>query len=362
MPDPPAAEMPAREQLALGSVPMRHSLRQGQKTISWFHGPLAPAKNPQAAAPATVRVADEMLRYNPATGMFDVSYAAAWEIGRLAALQNAKFSVELHHWKQEQGKLRQKQFAKVKSAHPLANPNTPAPLLPMPGQIRAWLAGLSLLEGVPFSYLVPDERMLPPESIRIFWLDWLWIECLLDGACSIGRHTSADMKRDTEDKTNGHFTNPHPVVTGVILRSEVVAGWPGLQVDGYKERDSNNPPLQPLRTERLSPNVLACFFDGEIKEVRIHQKVETLHFGFDREAGGIVKKLRNSDGVDSEDKKVNLEGGDAWKDVGKRILNIDNLARAIEIKTGMKNFTSAEFAVQMIEKVEGVTFSISTAG
>ena len=80
---------------------MRHSLRQGETTVSWFHGPLAPAKNPEAATPMTVRVADEMLRYSPATGMFDVSYAAAWEIGRLVALQNKKFSVELQHWKQE---------------------------------------------------------------------------------------------------------------------------------------------------------------------------------------------------------------------------------------------------------------------
>jgi hypothetical protein len=367
LPDLPAAPIPAREQLALGSVPMRHSLRQGETTVSWFHGPLAPAapaKNLEAAAPTTVRVADEMLRYSPTTGMFDVSYASAWEIGRLLALQDKKFSVELQHWKQEHAKLRPHGLADSKSAHPLANPNAPPSLLPPPEQIRVWLAGLSLLEGVPFSYLGPDERMLPPESIRIFWLDSLWIECLLDGACSIGRHTDADVKRDTEHKTKGHLTNPHPVVTGVILRSAVVSGWPGLQVDGYNELDSKKPPVKPLRTERLSPNVLACFFDREIKEVRIHQKVEALHFGFDKESNGLVKKLRNNDGTDSEHKKVELEGVDAlknaWKDAGKRILHIDNLAGEIKHKTDMKkNITSAEFALQMIEKVEGVTFSIT---
>ena len=174
------------------------------------------------------------------------------------------------------------------------------------------------------------------------------------------------MKHDTEHKTDGHFTNPHPVVTGVILRSEVVSGWPGLQIDGYHERDSKNPPVKLLRTARLSPNVLACFFDGEIKEVRIHQKVETLHFGFDKELNRLLKKLRNDDGSDSDDKKVYLEGSnalkDAWKDAGKRILNIDNLASAIKQKTAMKNFTSAEFALQMIEKVKGVTFSITQPG
>ena len=33
---------------------------------------------------------------------------------------------------------------------------------------------------------------------------------------------------------------------------------------------------------------------------------------------------------------------------------------AIKGKPDMKNFTSAEFALQMIEKVEGATFSITT--
>jgi hypothetical protein len=58
--------------------------------------------------------------------------------------------------------------------------------------------------------------------------------------------------------------------------------------------------------------------------------------------------------------KVDLEGSNAWRDAGKRILHIDNLAMAIKGKPDMKNFTSAEFALQMIEKVEGATFSITT--
>jgi hypothetical protein len=34
--------------------------------------------------------------------------------------------------------------------------------------LNNWLARLKLLYGVPFNYLVPDEGMLPPESIRFF--------------------------------------------------------------------------------------------------------------------------------------------------------------------------------------------------
>ena len=48
-----------------------------------------------------------------------------------------------------------------------------------------------LLYGVPFHYLVPDERMMPPESIRFFHVDPGWIATLIQGATSVGRAASA---------------------------------------------------------------------------------------------------------------------------------------------------------------------------
>jgi hypothetical protein len=38
-------------------------------------------------------------------------------------------------------------------------------------QIADWLGRLRRLHGVPFHVLVPDARMLPTESIRVFVLD-----------------------------------------------------------------------------------------------------------------------------------------------------------------------------------------------
>lgn len=38
--------------------------------------------------------------------------------------------------------------------------------------------------------MVADEAMLPPESIRFFYLDNSWLDALIDGAFGIGRNLS----------------------------------------------------------------------------------------------------------------------------------------------------------------------------
>ena len=49
----------------------------------------------------------------------------------------------------------------------------------VPGELRKFLARLRLLHGVPFSYLVPDANLLPPESIRFFYIDRAWTDALV---------------------------------------------------------------------------------------------------------------------------------------------------------------------------------------
>jgi hypothetical protein len=69
----------------------------------------------------------------------------------------------------------------------------------LPEDLSKWLGRLRLLKGVPFNYLVPDERMLPPESIRFFYLDMNWVDSLLDGAFSIGRNLTRSEKAPTHN-------------------------------------------------------------------------------------------------------------------------------------------------------------------
>jgi len=96
---PQVANPEAEKYLSMGYVPLPHFLRQGGKTFSWYHSPLITGNNPNNNITLPIRTADELIIYNPDNGMFDVSYSAAWELGRLLTLQSKNLSVSLYNWK-----------------------------------------------------------------------------------------------------------------------------------------------------------------------------------------------------------------------------------------------------------------------
>ena len=94
---PDVGDATADPYLQTGFYALPHKLRGGGQTVSWYHGPLSPQSNTETLTfPA--EGSDALLRYYEAMGMFDVSYAAAWELGRLLALQNTNFSIALYQW------------------------------------------------------------------------------------------------------------------------------------------------------------------------------------------------------------------------------------------------------------------------
>ncbi len=344
--------------LAAGSVLLPHTFRESGKSVSWYHGPLAPAPNTQTAS-LPIRSADELVRYNPTTGLFDISYAAAWELGRLLALQSKQFSTTLYLWKRtaiQQLRQAAQQAQAISLPLPVSSTNQDE----LFQSISTWFAGLSLLMGVPFNNLIPDERLLPRESIRFFWLDHLWIDCLLDGAFSIGRVTSSDYTYDQGlASANNPAHQPNAQVTGFLLRSDLVSGWPDLILNGY---DSAGNPLTILRTDYRAPDVLLCLFPGEVDRLMISQKPETLHFGLDEDnetPPGFLKILRDPQG-DEQPTTLTLAVSDLpWMTGSTRVLDIAALASKIASKTGITPFTSAPFAFQMIESATQVSFQKS---
>lgn len=82
----------------MGYVAVKHHTRQGADTVSWYRGPLLPFANPSYVQ-VPISSADALTRYDPQTGMFDVSLAAAWQLGQLLALADKSFSTALYNWK-----------------------------------------------------------------------------------------------------------------------------------------------------------------------------------------------------------------------------------------------------------------------
>ena len=180
-----------------------------------------------------------------------------------------------------------------------------------------WLAQLCLLYGVPFENLVPDARMMPPESIRFFYLDHNWINALLDGAMSVGQpsHYTGQIlayliKRakelakaevpairrkllnEADPSVPLHETDLDKIaidqpVGGMLIRSELIANWPGLEILAYADFSTEanvkavtgSNLLDLLRLERLAPDVLLCLYQGVPKLVELREPKEGLAFG-----------------------------------------------------------------------------------
>jgi hypothetical protein len=353
----------ANEYLRQGYLPLPHALRQGDRTVSWFHGPLSPG-DVQDAVTLPALTADELVRYETQTGMFDTSYAAAWTLGRMLTLQNQAVALALYQWKRSGG-IAQRQAEQRLAARRLSRMPFRAARseTPRPASVEAWFDDLCILRGVPFEYLVPDERMLPAESLRFFRVDRRWMKCLLDGAYSIGRVTEGDRRREMRRSGDSPVGEADRLITGFLLRSSVVSGWPDLLVDGFDVVVPGNdfqPPedrLFLLRMERLSSNVLICLFDGEVKTVDIHLKPEAMHFGVDAPTGDPLKfhkTMRNpATGEEIEGHPLDIP----WYYPARLVINIGQLALEMQAVRGRSTFTSAPFALQMIEGVQKVRFT-----
>jgi hypothetical protein len=84
-----------------GYVPIRYGMRQGEKTTAWYRGPLSPVNTQQAERREPFVTSDSAMIYDQKTGLFDLSLATAWQIGRLVALADKSFSADMLRWRRE---------------------------------------------------------------------------------------------------------------------------------------------------------------------------------------------------------------------------------------------------------------------
>jgi hypothetical protein len=280
----------------------------------------------------------------------------------------------------------------------------------MPRDLESWLSRLALLYGVPFNYLVPDEKMLPPESIRFFYLDENWIGALTDGAFSIGRNLTEDntaaynldkavqagaMQQvrkampNVRAKILGLPAPPPPaVITGFLLRSSIVQAYPTLGVYAYPLNGTPNDPkpvmLDILRFERLGSHsdTMICLVSGDAYRVDIHESPQALHYGIDCyndncEVNGVkataVKNLytftisdtvaangTTTQTVKMSDTPTPADISSCIRSNNTRTLDISTLAGIIASKNNISSIDSAEMGFEMTEGVGMVSFYKTT--
>lgn len=164
-----------------------------------------------------------------------------------------------------------------------------------------WMAQMASFYGVPFEYLVPDARMLPPESLRFFFVDANWVDRMIDGALSIGLSTALDQiytkawyaeiydrvqvaVARLRDRLRGKPSSAEApsVITGCLLRSTVVSSWPGLEVSATQGGDAvsgGGTELPLLRVDHLADDLLLVLVAGVPDDVLFTEPGEALHFG-----------------------------------------------------------------------------------
>jgi hypothetical protein len=259
----------------------------------------------------------------------------------------------------------------------------------VPGELRRFLARLRLLHGVPFSYLVPDAALLPIESIRFFYLDRGWTDKLVQGVLSVGTITTADRAqlesvyphlRAEVDEAERTIRSPRGeerlqgaggTITGFLLRSRAVSGWPNLHVRAYSRdvladdalttaAESDPDRMKVLRIERLAPAVLLVLFDGVPAVVHIEEPRQGIQFGVrldskappaQRRAKVKVRDNTNGDPVPPLDEFTTANSVDVpFRPGAPGVINLGELRKRLAGKAPNTGATLEpnEFALQML--------------
>jgi hypothetical protein len=448
----------ASHALGNGYVPLRYETRLGEQTFGWYRGPFSPVPAADFVTSSGLQPfhsASGALIYDPNYGVFDVSYAVAFETGRLLALANGQFGQQLMEWQRKGHQyidLILERASQVPALHGLqqaAQQTTTTAALShlmgeyaltgdfvhylatqLAGKMKSPLADRRAMRPVPClqSYVATTSPVPKPQHIRELLkqsvvrtavrehgsqgvdtiVDWLaqlyllvnvpflyldpnWLAALVEGALAIGIESSRDAEyqdlmkdviwKATHDALPKVRARLHPntppstasegPMTGMLLRSASVAGWPGLSVNGYTKAASPPDPESriPLRRmERLSDDVLLCLWPTVPALVSIDEPHEGVAFGFEDppHGEGYYLYLRSLDpgnyGTLLKDKWIDAQASKVINENNTLKLNApDGLIQLIgKSLPGPPTVHIRDFAVEMVRVPERAVFAPPT--
>ena len=353
-----------------GYVPLDYKPWQSTPALAWYRGPLAPLTHKPLNRSAFER-ADAALIIDNAQGVIDLSYASAWELGRLLALSSPAFTKGMRLFVEQRQSAAEftKEINDFIDLHrssfkvPISD-GGPSEQITIAGDLIEWIARLVLLYPVPFHYLIPHQSLLPSESLRFFHLDDNWIDALVDGTLSIAVQDLADQnqasrvdlqaslskivyqhrlrlqgKQPEFDPKERYMDIPK---SGFLLRSRLVTAWPGVEitVNSSGTKDQTLPTI--LRFDEVAEGVLLCLARGSVEQVTFREPREGITFGV------------GSDG------KLQASKTGKTLDVKKDLLRTTAPVGVVDITKLQEQLTttgSAEFATQMIRKPEELSIN-----
>lgn len=250
----------------------------------------------------------------------------------------------------------------------------------LPAYVASYLVQLRLGVGIPFSYLVPDEALLPNESIRFFTVDEGWFDAATQGVLAVGTastrdtehvqaviahvqaavrdavplvarvrrrtatgadvaaHVSAHLSaRTAAASVPGPAAGPPTAVTGFLLRSALVSGWPGMSVRAFTTADipdGTDPSTVPaeqcvpiLRLELVSPSILLVLFSGTPALVWLEEPHHGIQLGVDNTGGVNEITPVNPDGTERVPTAIPVDV--PMRTGGLNVVDIGQLAAAL---------------------------------
>jgi len=235
--------------------------------------------------------------------------------------------------------------------------------------VYQWMENLSLTD-IPLHYLIAHPKLLPPESLRFFYLDDSWWYALFDGAASLGIHSSMDealyqvmrkrfLARRIEENIQNRWQR-----WGFMLRSELVRVMSGTEFYGFEGGN----PVQPLLTRKLGDELILFLFAHMPDRLELREGKEGLRFGVDKisheifikddqikssGSASLTAKYLSSDNKKHDAGSVTISfrnSGATWTSVLDVKETIASIQKALtDNQAPVQSLTSAHFALQLFK-------------